>query len=358
MIDVSELREWKIGERMKSKGAERYSIDGLLLDQGQSLMFSHTGHTKSFVAIDIAFHIATGLPYHGKRVRKGPVYYVAGEGVTEIEHRMMTCEHEHGVKADDLILIDVPLQLPDKNHVGWIIKRMKDRGAVLVVFDTAEKTTIGVDENAPTQVNEFVNAPLERIRHETGAGTLLLHHQASAMKGGPRWRGCSAWGTPNDTIIHIDTHFKVKTNRDTPLVTTLQVQKVRGSEPFAVHFKPIIVPKQGAEEGKTTLVMEPISASEAKRIKGPARSGTDTGTSLSSGTEAMSKPPTYKRTATQRLRETVLNTNEPTATSVVAERAEVNPETARVTLNRLKGEKHDGRRIMGDGKGNWWSEAA
>ena len=44
------------------------------------LFFGDPGSYKSFLAMDIAYHCATGKDWHGSAVVKGPVYYIAGEG--------------------------------------------------------------------------------------------------------------------------------------------------------------------------------------------------------------------------------------------------------------------------------------
>src|SRR5690606_37222389 len=52
-----------------------------VLDQGaMTVLYGESNAGKTFVAMDIAYHIARGLDWAGKRVAAFPVLYVAAEG--------------------------------------------------------------------------------------------------------------------------------------------------------------------------------------------------------------------------------------------------------------------------------------
>src|SRR5690349_6444293 len=68
------------------------------------------GSCKSFVALSWAASIATGAPWHGRRVaRSGPVVYVAGEGASGIGPRLSAWEQAHGVPIPDDALFTLPM---------------------------------------------------------------------------------------------------------------------------------------------------------------------------------------------------------------------------------------------------------
>ena len=60
-----------------------------LLDEGAlSVIYGDSGSGKTFCALDIGFHVAAGLDWNGKRVRRGLVVYVAAEGGKRIKRRI------------------------------------------------------------------------------------------------------------------------------------------------------------------------------------------------------------------------------------------------------------------------------
>ena len=55
-------------------------VDDIIDEGAFSVMYGASGSGKSFVMMDIDFHIAMGRPWNGHDVRQGPVAYVAAEG--------------------------------------------------------------------------------------------------------------------------------------------------------------------------------------------------------------------------------------------------------------------------------------
>lgn len=55
-------------------------IKRTLPQKGVALIYGHPSSGKSFLALDIAMHVALGWDWNGLRVRKGLVVYVAAEG--------------------------------------------------------------------------------------------------------------------------------------------------------------------------------------------------------------------------------------------------------------------------------------
>ena len=53
---------------------------GWLFQGALSVLYGSSNTGKTFVALSIAGHVATGLPWCGNDVRQGPVLYIAAEG--------------------------------------------------------------------------------------------------------------------------------------------------------------------------------------------------------------------------------------------------------------------------------------
>ncbi|MBS1847548.1 MAG: AAA family ATPase, partial [Actinobacteria bacterium] len=70
-------------------------VEGLLAADSLAVMYGPSGQRKSFVAIDVACHIATGRPWHGKTTAPGKVVYVAAEGVAGLGKRFTAWQLHH-----------------------------------------------------------------------------------------------------------------------------------------------------------------------------------------------------------------------------------------------------------------------
>lgn len=235
---------------VRELGEPEFIIDGFLLEGAQTMLYAPTGHGKSFASVDIACHVATGRAFHGLTVTQGAVIYVAAEAPLEIEKRVLAWERYHDKKTDNLRIIHVPVQLGNPDHMEALIqKAIKAMNASLMIFDTAERVTYGTDENLPTEVNQKVNAPIQDMITRTGVTSMLVHHAGVT---GSRPRGCTAWETPNDTIIRINTKFARKRNRQQPESISIVVEKQRSTEPLAITLG---TQTMRFRNGRSTLVL-------------------------------------------------------------------------------------------------------
>ncbi|MBT4081022.1 MAG: AAA family ATPase [Gammaproteobacteria bacterium] len=151
---------------------------------------------KSFLAIDMALCIATGIPWRGNKVGQGPVVYIAGEGHRGLSKRIKAWEIEHGIEVKDapVRFSSTNAMLVDKTsaeEVTFAINSMADEiGApALVVIDTLHRN-MGGDENSSQDFAQFldnIEAPI-KTRHK--CCVMIIHH--TGHDAGGRGRGSSA----------------------------------------------------------------------------------------------------------------------------------------------------------------------
>jgi hypothetical protein len=67
--------------------AVNWIVGNYLAADSLALIFGDPGCGKSFVAIDLACHVATGRTWRGNRVKEGLVLYIAGEGRNGLSKR-------------------------------------------------------------------------------------------------------------------------------------------------------------------------------------------------------------------------------------------------------------------------------
>lgn len=177
-----------------------------LLDQGTlSVMYGPSNVGKTFVAMDIAFHIAAGLKWDGLKVSRGTVLYVAAEGGAGARKRsdaLMRRYRAEGPGADfQLVLASLNL-LDPKADLEPLIATIAAMGrpVSLVVLDTLSRVMAGGEENGSVDMTTMV-MHFDKIRKATGAHVMVVHHSGKDQAKGSR--GHSSLRAATDTEIEI-----------------------------------------------------------------------------------------------------------------------------------------------------------
>jgi hypothetical protein len=172
------------------------------------LLIGESGAGKSFVAVDLAGAIAQGLPWRGKRTRRGRVVYVAAEGAAGFRNRLKAYAAKHGI---DLTSLDVgvihaaPNMLLKDDALEVCKAIIAAGGADLVVVDTFAQVTPGANENAAEDVGKAL-AHCRGINTATGAVVLLVHHMGKDHTRGARgWSGLKAAADAEIEVLRLPT---------------------------------------------------------------------------------------------------------------------------------------------------------
>jgi len=182
-------------------------IKGVLGREGLSVLYGDSNVGKTFVALDLAFHIATGKPWRGRRVEQGVVVYVAAEGGNGIQNRIAALKIKHGVEDADLFVIPASVDMlrPDADCGAIInairkIEAMTGKKVKFVVIDTLSRALAGGNENDSTDMGSFVRN-CDRLRHAARTHLMVVHHNGKdAAKGA---RGHSSLRAAIDTEIEV-----------------------------------------------------------------------------------------------------------------------------------------------------------
>lgn len=181
----------------------KWLVEGLVIEQGLGFIYGPPGCGKSFIALDLAFHIASGRKeWWGRPIQHfGPVIYISSEGVSDIKHRIAAWEMANMVALDDhpfyLIRQSIDLMQPqDHDKLLRTIKSVSDKhkiNAVAVFVDTVSRTLPGADENLQADASMWVKAT-DAVREHFGSSVIGLHHtnrQASNMRGSTVFDGAA-----------------------------------------------------------------------------------------------------------------------------------------------------------------------
>src|SRR5690606_27015251 len=150
-------------------------------------MVGKSRHGKSFVALDMAACIGGGLEWHGARVLKGEVIYMAAEGAYGMKKRVRAWETAHGRRMRGVYLLPEALQVRSRDWdvLCELAKRRKPR---LIILDTQARVTVGLEENSAMDMGHLVNQ-MEQLRQMSGACVMAVHHLGHSGREG---RGSTA----------------------------------------------------------------------------------------------------------------------------------------------------------------------
>jgi hypothetical protein len=174
----------------------RWIIKGVLPDAELGILFGASGSGKTFVALDFAFAVAMGLPWRGRRVKRGKVVIIAAEGGSGIGRRGEALAQHHGFDLHDAFDIHVITAAPnflDSEDIAEVIAQIEALGDVeLVIVDTLAQVTPGANENTSEDMGRAL-ANLRLLHAATCAMVLAVHHAGKDLSKGSRgWSGIKA----------------------------------------------------------------------------------------------------------------------------------------------------------------------
>lgn len=196
------LRKLSAAEFLASPSPS-YLIPQMLPADGLSTVFGPEGTAKSFLALDIALHIATGRPWRGVPVTRAVVHYVMAEGQGVNKLRTLAWLAHHRVDASELdgwfVSYPHPILLT-ATGVGPYLRDVAEDRPALVILDTKNlmfegKESAGEDGGALARV-------LHTIRRAAG-GTCVVLIDHTGLNDTTRVRGGNAQRAAMDTEVRI-----------------------------------------------------------------------------------------------------------------------------------------------------------
>jgi putative DNA primase/helicase len=214
-------------------------IDGVIPEQGVTVVFGDRESFKSFLILDWLAVIAGGIPdwFEIPVERHGPVVYVYAEGRFGFGQRVQAL---HGARRLDAVpdfiaiphSVDVPNPEVAEALVPTIRARLGGRKPVAVAVDTLARNMPGRDENKQMDMNAFV-AGCDRLRIAFDCQVIVVHHTNAQ----DRIKGSTNLPQAADTVLKLE--------RGDGLTTTLSVDKQ----------------KDGAKLGPWTVTLRPEASS-------------------------------------------------------------------------------------------------
>jgi hypothetical protein len=223
-----------------------------------------SGHMKSFMVIDFAGHVGTGMQWHGHHVRQGTVVYLVAEGARGIRKRVRAWEKHHGIKMTDVLFLPRPVQAMSPEW-DTLIEAMRRLAPSMVVIDTQARVSVGVEENSAKELGLVVDR-MEQLRAATGACVLVIHHTGHV---GEHGRGSSS----AKGALQSELHVSKKGDNARNIVVTLKTGKQKDDEEggdLQFGLKVITLDGETKPDGRpvTSVVLESLDMRPAELVKG------------------------------------------------------------------------------------------
>ncbi len=238
------LRILTLEQLREQSKAVRWLIKGAVPAESIGVLFGGSGTFKSFIAIDMALHVAHGLQWLGKKTRKVPVLIIAAEGGAGLWKRIVAWHRARGLKWHDAALYVLPVSVDLSTDAARVVAAC---GAIeispeLVIIDTLSQTFAG-EENSAAEMSAYLRELGVWFRQTWQAAVVVVHHTGHLATDRPR--GSSA--------IRANVDFMFGVFRDEKeMLATMECQKQKDGDLLdPVTFSLQVVDLAKDEDGDT-----------------------------------------------------------------------------------------------------------
>lgn len=240
---------------------QRYVIEGVMAPGTAVLTFGDSNSGKTFFTLDMALHVAGGQPWRDRRVIRGLVLYVAAEGGHGIRNRLAAYRKTApwALSADFAVLPQAVDLLDPHADTLLLIDRVREaetacgEKAALIVLDTLARVTPGANENAGEDMSAFIGN-VDRLRAETGAAVLIVHHAGKDTTKGARGH--------SSLRAAVDTEILIEGQNGTRRATVTKQRDLPGGERWAFDLVPV---ELGTDQEGRVIQSCVVAVTEPKR---------------------------------------------------------------------------------------------
>lgn len=166
-----------------------YLVQDIMPAQGVAAVYGPPASGKSFLAMDLAFHLACHRSaWFCTPIRPVGVIYVALEGQGGLKKRMKAWQRHNAVDlAEGVQVWDDPFRLDDPNHIEALAQEAMaafGKGCVIVI-DTLAQAMAGYDENSSAEMGSAI-AGAQRLSSIIAGLVILIHHSGKDPTKGMR----------------------------------------------------------------------------------------------------------------------------------------------------------------------------
>ncbi|WP_324075202.1 MAG: AAA family ATPase [Erythrobacter sp.] len=240
-----------------------FLVDGLIETETLGQIFGDPGAGKSFVGVDLALSVATGAPFHGRAVRQGPVFLIAGEGHNGLARRFAAWSLHNGVSIENarLFMSNRPAQFLDADSAAGVTEAVRELAAqhgkpALIVIDTLARNYGPGDENSTSDMSAFISVVDDLKAEFPGCTVALIHHTGHAEK--KRGRGAMALKGA------LDWEYLVEKTDDIIRFTNTKMKDAEPPAPLAFSLESVTL-RDGASSAALQVTDAPLPSRRLSR---------------------------------------------------------------------------------------------
>jgi hypothetical protein len=240
----------------------RWILTDYIQEKSLIVIYGEPGSCKTFVALDIAMALASGIgSWHGRPCKQAAFLYALGEGFSGVMPRIRAWAHgrpngildgcwDNGLARFMPAVPHLGDDLPVAEFIAYV--RKLDPKPEVVVIDTLSRSLAGRDESSAEDMSALIEL-VDMIRRELGIAVVLIHHcgkdksrgarGSSALLGGVdgmfevtkngaeiviRCEKAKDWEAPKPMLLKVD-RVELGPGPDGP-ITSLRVRALTGEE--------------------------------------------------------------------------------------------------------------------------------
>lgn len=246
-----------------------YLVKGVLDAGTMSVIYGPSNSGKTFFALDLAYHIALGAEWRGRRVTQASVLYLAAEGGRGVLNRVYALKQEHGVQDVPMAVKRAGLDLlhdqADLLHITELAAQVKSKlpdAPLVIVIDTLSRIMAGGDENSAADMTALIRN-IDAIRQASEAHVILVHHTGKDTAKGARGHSSLRAAT--------DTEIEVANDNGARAALVMKQRDNQGGETFAFSLKSVSLGFDQDGDEVTSCVVEVADESEYQSAQKSAR---------------------------------------------------------------------------------------
>jgi hypothetical protein len=266
-----------IASLIKNPVAVKFMVKGLIESGGMNLLSGEYSSGKSFLVFDLAFCVASGIDWHGHKVKQSPVVIIAGEGHQGIGNRLLALEQHYNIPTplDELriSISRVAANFTDDANAQLVQQAVHevcpDGEDGLVIIDTLNKNFGGANENETAQMTKFVNN-LDTYFRNSGKTVIVVHHPNKSDPNSSR--GSNALPGACEGVFNMskDSHGQIKfwCSKQKNAKETPPQDKAMYFELEAVTFPDVFDDGEPVGSAFIVPVDKPIKSAKGKKTTG------------------------------------------------------------------------------------------
>ena len=202
---IEELRQALLSARdLNLDLSSDYLVKNWFARETISVIYGDSNCGKSFLALDIAGHIAAGVDWMKNRVKQGKVLYLASEGGKGFAKRIAAIKLENNIlyenMADNLQLLPIQVDFHGVDDVNAVISLIQEQDFSLIVVDTLAMTMGAGSENDGADMGQYIKN-IMLLKSIFNCHVMIIHH--SGKDRGKGARGHSSLRAAVDTEIEV-----------------------------------------------------------------------------------------------------------------------------------------------------------